>query len=102
MRPATGGRENFAIGGGQFQGQDMGTREGFSTLNEIKKIKEYKNVPGKFYVKNLPVVRDTPIEELEKIPGYVRKTGDGIIFDNKTNATKFTKSKLVSKKYTCK
>ena len=95
MRPATGDRSNFAIGGGQFQGQDMGTREGFSTLNEIKKIKEYKNVPGKFYVKNLPVVRDTPIEELEKIPGYVRKTGDGIIFDNKTNATKFTKSKLV-------
>ena len=66
MRPATGGRENFAIGGGQFQGQDMGTREGFSTLNEVKKIKEYKNVPGKYYVKNLPVVRDTPIEELEK------------------------------------
>jgi len=25
-------RENFAIGGGQFQGQDMGTREGFSKL----------------------------------------------------------------------
>ena len=32
LRPATGGRENFAIGGGQFQGQDMGTREGFSKL----------------------------------------------------------------------
>jgi len=32
LRPATGDRENFAIGGGQFQGQDMGTREGFSKL----------------------------------------------------------------------
>jgi len=90
-----GGRANLAIGGGQFEGTDLGTREGFATLNEVKKIKEYKNIPGKFYVKNLPVVRDTPIEELEKIPGYVRKTGDGVIFDNKTNATKFTKSKLV-------
>ena len=90
-----GGRANLAIGGGKFEGTDLGTREGFATLNEVKKIKEYKNIPGKFYVKNLPVVRDTPIEELEKIPGYVRKTGDGVIFDNKTNATKFTKSKLV-------
>jgi hypothetical protein len=32
LRPATGDRSNFAIGGGQFQGQDMGTREGFSKL----------------------------------------------------------------------
>jgi len=28
--PQTETREDFAIGGGQFQGQDMGTREGFS------------------------------------------------------------------------
>jgi len=90
-----GGRANLAIGGGQFEGTNLGTREGFARINEVKKIKEYKNIPGKYYVKNLPVVRDTPIEELENIPGYVRKTGDGVIFDNKTNATKFTKSKLV-------
>jgi hypothetical protein len=32
LRPATSGRENFAIGGGQFQGQDMGTREGFAEI----------------------------------------------------------------------
>ena len=32
LRPATGDRSNFAIGGGQFQGQDMGTREGFSKI----------------------------------------------------------------------
>ena len=32
MRPATGGRENFAIGGGQFEGEDLGTREGFAKI----------------------------------------------------------------------
>ena len=41
LRPATRDRENFAIGGGQFQGQDMGTREGFSKYsgsNYVKKL----------------------------------------------------------------
>ena len=32
LRPATSDRENFAIGGGQFEGTDLGTREGFSKL----------------------------------------------------------------------
>jgi len=34
-RPATSDRSNFAIGGGQFQGQDMGTREGFARPRKI-------------------------------------------------------------------
>jgi hypothetical protein len=29
-------REDFAIGGGQFEGTDFGTREGFATLNETR------------------------------------------------------------------
>ena len=39
--PQTETREDFAIGGGQFQGQDMGTREGFSKYsgaNYTKKL----------------------------------------------------------------
>jgi len=39
--PKTETREDFAIGGGQFQGQDMGTREGFSKYsgaNYTKKL----------------------------------------------------------------
>jgi hypothetical protein len=39
LRPATGNRSNFAIGGGQFQGTDMGTREGFSGY-EVKQVNE--------------------------------------------------------------
>ena len=32
MRPATGDRENFAIGGGVIEGQDLGSREGFAKI----------------------------------------------------------------------
>jgi hypothetical protein len=32
LRPATGDRENFAIGGGVVEGQDLGSREGFANI----------------------------------------------------------------------
>ena len=54
LRPATGDRSNFAIGGGQFQGQDMGTREGFQDL-----------IPGMRY-DNLPESTKNKIIELAK------------------------------------
>jgi len=53
-RPATGDRSNFAIGGGQFQGTDMGTREGFQDL-----------IPGMRY-DNLPESTKNKIIELAK------------------------------------
>jgi hypothetical protein len=40
-------------------------------------------------------VRELSDAELETIPGFVRKTTEGIVFDNKSNAKKFVKSDLL-------
>ena len=59
LRPATGDRENFAIGGGQFEGTDLGTREGFEKLNQVgnlqTRLNAYENLKeiyGKELVEN--------------------------------------------------
>ncbi len=38
--PQTETRENFAIGGGEFEGEDLGTREGFATISKKPLSKE--------------------------------------------------------------
>ena len=55
----------------------------------------YANKPGKFLVRSVMAVRELSDAELEKIPGFVRKTTEGIIFDTKSNAQKFVKSDLL-------
>ena len=55
----------------------------------------YANKPGKFLVRSVMAVRELSDAELETIPGFVRKTTEGIVFDNKSNAKKFVKSDLL-------
>ena len=86
LRPATGDRENFAIGGGQFQGEDMGTREGFATVQKL--TERYSNKPGKGFVRN-KVASRIPLEELERVPGFIRITSEGVVFDTLDNAQSF-------------
>ena len=45
-----------------------------------------------FLVRSVLAVRDLSLEELKKIPGFVRTTTEGVIFDTKTNAQNFLKS----------
>ena len=63
MRPATGDRENFAIGGGQFQGQDMGTREGFQDL--IPGMR-YDNLPDSTQNKIIKLSKTKPTAEIAR------------------------------------
>ena len=55
----------------------------------------YANKPGKFLVRSVMAVRELSDADLETIPGFVRKTTEGIVFDNKSNAEKFVKSDLL-------
>jgi len=55
----------------------------------------YANKPGKFLVRSVMAVRELSDAELETIPGFVRKTTEGIIFDTQSNAQKFVKSDLL-------
>jgi hypothetical protein len=87
-------REDFAIGGGAIEGEDLGTREGFAT---IKKLEErFSSKPGKYFVRSNIAVRDIPLEELKKLPGFVRTTSEGIVFDKKVNAQNFIKGDLLT------
>jgi len=52
----------------------------------------YASKPGNFLVRSVLAVRDLSLEELKKIPGFVRTTTEGVIFDTKTNAQNFVKS----------
>ena len=63
LRPATGGRENFAIGGGQFQGTDMGTREGFQDL--IPGMR-YDNLPESIKNKIIELAKTKPTAEIAR------------------------------------
>jgi len=63
LRPATGDRENFAIGGGQFQGTDMGTREGFQDL--IPGMK-YDNLPESTKNKIIELAKTKPTAEIAR------------------------------------
>jgi hypothetical protein len=83
LRPATSGRSNFAIGGGQFQGQDMGTREGFATPKLI--IGGSKTPPA---FKNKFGVR-TSLTVPEDTPGYLGRTGEQAVFETETDAQRF-------------
>ena len=87
-------RQKFAIGGGVIEGQGLGTREGFSTIKKL--TQRYANKPGGYSVRNKVVARDVPLSELQKLPGFIRKTAEDIIFDTLANAKSFTKSKLAA------
>ncbi len=52
LRPATGDRENFAIGGGVIEGQDLGSREGFA-------------IPSR---EELKIIADELAEKLGRLP----------------------------------
>ena len=52
LRPATGDRENFAIGGGVVKGQNLGSREGFA-------------IPSR---EELKIIADELAEELGRLP----------------------------------
>jgi len=85
-------RQKFAIGGGVIEGQGLGTREGFATIEKL--TQRYANKPGGYSVRNKVVARDVPLSELQKLPGFIRKTTEDIIFDTLTNAKSFVNSKL--------
>ena len=55
----------------------------------------YASKPGTFLVRSVLAVREISLEELKKIPGFVRTTTEGVIFDTKTNAQNFLKSDLL-------
>ena len=80
--------------GGMFQGQDMGYRTGFS---KIKKLDErFSNKPGKYFVRSVMGVRDIPLNTLKELPGFVRSTTEGVVFDTKANAQNFIDSELLA------
>jgi len=78
-------RDNFAIGGGMIEGEDLGTREGFKV---IKLTERYVDKPGKGFFKN-KLASEIPLETLEKIPGFIRTTTEGVVFDTLKNAENF-------------
>jgi len=84
-------RDNFAIGGGMIEGEDLGTREGFKV---IKLTERYVDKPGKGFFKN-KLASEIPLETLEKIPGFIRTTTEGVVFDTLKNAENFSKSDVV-------
>ena len=55
----------------------------------------FTSKPGNFLVRSILAVRDISLEELKKIPGFVRTTTEGVIFDTKTNAQNFLKSDIL-------
>jgi hypothetical protein len=92
MRPEP--RQNLAIGGGVIEGQDLGSREGFA---KIKKLEQrFSNKPGKYFVRSVIGVRDIPLNILEELPGFVRTTTEGVVFDTKANAQNFIDSELLA------
>ena len=62
----------------------------------IKLEGRFANKPGNYAVRSKVAARDIPLSKLEKVPGFVRKTTETVIFDTLTNAKNFTKSKLVT------
>ena len=87
-------RQNLAIGGGVIKGQDLGSREGFA---KIKKLEQrFSNKPGKYFVRSVIGVRDIPLNILEELPGFVRTTTEGVVFDTKANAQNFIDSELLA------
>ena len=62
---------------------------------KIKKLTQrYANKPGGYAVRNKVVARDVPLSELQKLPGFIRKTTEDIVFDTLTNAKSFNNSKI--------
>jgi hypothetical protein len=83
-----------AIGGGIITGEDYGDRTGFA---EIKKLAErFSNKPGKYFVKSRIGVRDLTFNQLKNLPGFVRLTSEGVVFDTKANAQSFIDSDLLA------
>ena len=62
----------------------------------IKLEGRFANKPGRYAVRNIVAARDIPLSKLEKVPGFIRKTTETVIFDTLTNAKNFTKSKLAT------
>ena len=87
-------RQKFAIGGGVIEGQGLGTREGFATIEKF--TQRYANKPGGYSLRNKVVSRDVQLSELQKLPGFIRKTTEDIVFDTLANAKSFINSKLAA------
>ena len=87
-------RKELAIGGGVIEGQGLGTREGFATIEKL--TQRYANKPGGYSVRNKVVARDVPLSELQKLPGFIRKTTEDIVFNTLANAKSFINSKLAA------
>jgi hypothetical protein len=72
LRPATRDRENFAIGGGQFQGTDMGTREGFSKYEGARGKAREKGTTINNLFNEDPTLEKNILKEYEKGSGADR------------------------------
>ena len=83
LRPATGDRKNFAIGGGVVEGQDLGSREGFV---QPKLIIGGSRTPSEF--RNKFGVR-TSLTVPEDTPGYLGRTGEQVVFETEADAQRF-------------
>jgi len=55
----------------------------------------FSSKPGKFLVRSVMAVRELSDSQLKKITGFIRKTTEGLVFDNKSNAQNFVKSDVL-------
>jgi hypothetical protein len=79
-------RDNFAIGGGVIQGQNLGTREGFKEPI-IRKGKVGTDNEGLFSV------RATNVSEADNIPGAVKFGAEQVYFNTEEEAKDYIKNK---------
>jgi hypothetical protein len=86
---AYGGRIGFAIGGGNFYGTDLGTREGFKDT-KIRVGRVGTDREGLFGV------RATNVSEADNIPGAVKFGKEQVYFNTEKEAKDYIKNK---KKY---
>ena len=79
---ADGGRAEFKRG------------TGLGPITEL--AGRFSNKPGGFSVRSKVGARDIPLKDLKKLSGFVRTTTEDVVFDTKTNAQNFLRSKLLA------
>ena len=84
--PGIEDRENFAIGGGAIEGEDLGTREGFKEPL-IRKGKVGTDREGLFGV------RATNVSEADNIPGAVKFGKEQVYFNTEEEAKNYYKNR---------
>jgi len=84
--PKTETREDFAIGGGAIEGEDLGTREGFKEPL-IRKGKVGTDREGLFGV------RATNVSEADNIPGAVKFGKEQVYFNTEEEAKNYYKNR---------